>query len=45
MADVRLKPLAVSATEAAQLLGVSKPVLYQYIHQPGFPAFKMGGGH
>lgn len=38
----KLEPLAVSATEAARLLGVSKPTIYQYIHQDGFPAFKLG---
>ena len=41
MAD-KLEPLAVSAPEAARLLGVSKPTSYQYIHQDGFPAFKLG---
>ena len=39
---VDLEPLAVSAPEAARLLGVSKPTIYQYIHQDGFPAFKLG---
>lgn len=38
----KLEPLAVSAAEAARLLGVSKPMIYQYIHQDGFPAFKLG---
>ena len=38
----KLEPLAVSAPEAARLLGVSKPTIYQYIHQEGFPAFKLG---
>jgi len=38
----KLEPLAVSAPEAARLLGVSKPTIYQYIHQGGFPAFKLG---
>ena len=38
----KLEPLAVSATEAARLLGVSKPTIYQCIHQDGFPAFKLG---
>lgn len=33
----KLEPLAVSAPEAARLLGVSKPTIYQYIHQDGFP--------
>lgn len=38
----KLEPLAVSAAEAARLLGVSKPTIYQYIHQEDFPAFKLG---
>ena len=37
-----IAPLAVSATEAARLLGVSKPTIYQYIHLDGFPSFKLG---
>ena len=41
MAD-KLEPLVVSAPEAARLLGVSKPTIYQYIHQNDFPAFKLG---
>ena len=36
------EPLAVSAPEAARLLGVSKPTIYQYIHRDDFPAFKLG---
>ena len=39
----KLEPIAVSAPEAARLLGVSKPTIYQYIHREGFPAFKLGG--
>lgn len=42
MAD-RLEPLAISAPEAARLLGVSKPTIYQYINREGFPSFKLGG--
>ncbi len=38
----KLEPLAVSAPEAARLLGVSKPTIYQYIHRDDFPAFKLG---
>ena len=37
-----LAPLAVSAPEAARLLGVSKPTLYQLMNNSGFPAFKVG---
>ncbi len=39
----KLEPLAVGTTEAARLLGVSRPTIYQYIHQNDFPAFKLGG--
>ena len=39
----KLEPIAVSAPEAARLLGVSKPTIYQCIHREGFPAFKLGG--
>lgn len=41
MAD-KLSPLAVSAAEAARLLGVSRPTLYQYIGRDDFPSFKLG---
>ena len=42
MAD-KLEPLAVSTSEAARLLGVSRPTLYQYIGRDDFPSFKLGG--
>ena len=38
----KLEPLAVSAPEAARLLGVSKLTIYQYIHHRDFPDFKLG---
>ncbi len=41
MAD-KLSPLAVSAAEAARLLGVSRPTLYQYIGRDDFPSFWVG---
>ena len=34
--------LAYSITEAAQVLGVSRPTLYALLDQPGFPAFRVG---
>ncbi len=43
MAIEKLEPLAVSAAEAARLLGVSRPTLYQYIGRDDFPSFKLGG--
>ena len=38
----QMEPLAVSAAEAARLLGVSKPKVYDLIRSEGFPAFKLG---
>ena len=38
----KMQPLAVSAPEAARLLGVSKPVIYRYIHRDDFPSFRLG---
>ena len=34
--------LALSVDEAAQLIGVSKPTMYNIIHTPNFPCFKVG---
>lgn len=34
----KLEPLAVSALEAARLLGVSKPTVYQMMNREDFPA-------
>ena len=39
----KMEPLAVSAPEAARLLGISKPTLYQMMRREDFPAFKLGG--
>ena len=38
----KLEPLAVSAPEAARLLGVSKPTVYQMMNREDFPGFKVG---
>lgn len=43
MAVDKLTPLAVSATEAARLLNISRPTLYQYIDREDFPSFRLGG--
>lgn len=43
MTNEQLNPMAVSAAEAARLLGVSKPTIYQYINQEDFPSFRLGG--
>lgn len=37
-----MEPLAVSPAQAAELLGVSKPMIYTLIHQQSFPSFKVG---
>ncbi len=34
--------LTLSPTEAAQVLGVSRPTVYTLIKRDGFPAFKCG---
>lgn len=36
------EPVAVSASEAARLLGVSRPTVYKLIGRADFPAFKVG---
>ena len=41
MAD-KLKPLAYSTKEAAQLLSISRPTLYKLMQDPLFPKFKAG---
>lgn len=38
----KLEPLAVGATEAARLLGVSRPTLYQLLNRQDFPSFRVG---
>lgn len=35
--------LAVGTTEAAQLLGISRPTLYQLLNRADFPSFRVGG--
>lgn len=37
------RPLAVNMTEAARLLGVSRPTLYRLAKTPGFPVVRLGG--
>ncbi len=38
-----IRPVAISVSDAAKLLGISKPTMYQVIHQSDFPAFRLGG--
>lgn len=34
--------LVYNVTEAAQALGISRPAMYNLIHQEGFPTLKVG---
>lgn len=34
--------LALSISDVAELLGVSKPTVYELIHRSDFPSFKIG---
>lgn len=34
--------VTLNVTEVSQVLGVSKPVVYQLIHRSDFPSFKIG---
>lgn len=38
----KLEPLAVSAAEAARLLGVSRPTIYTLLNRTDFPSFRVG---
>lgn len=37
-----LKPIAVNVTEAAQMIGVSRPTLYSLMREDGFPVVRFG---
>ena len=41
--ETHLEPIFISVTEAARLLGLSKPTLYKYVNREDFPSFKLGG--
>ena len=38
-----IEPLAVSAAKAAELLGVSRPKIYELMKREDFPSFSLGG--
>ena len=38
-----IEPLAVTMTQAAQLLGVSRPTVYRLAKMQGFPVVHLGG--
>ena len=37
-----LEPLAISAAEAATILGISRPKVYTLMHRDDFPSFQIG---
>ena len=37
-----VEKIAVSVTEAAQLLGLSRPTVYKLIHRGDFPVLRVG---
>lgn len=43
MDRVVIEPMAVSAAEAARLLSVSRPKLYELMAREDFPSFRAGG--
>lgn len=42
MQDKHIEPLSVSTSEAARLLGVSRPTIYELMQNGGLPWFKVG---
>lgn len=42
MTDQNIRPITVSTTEAARLLGISKPSVYRLIHRGDFPVLHVG---
>ena len=40
--EITCEPLTVSVTEAAKLLGISKPTVYTLIRREDFPSLKVG---
>lgn len=42
-ASENIEPLAVSAAKAAELLGVSRPKIYELMKREDFPSFSLGG--
>ena len=39
----KTEKLALSVTETAEALGVSRPVVYRLLRRKDFPVFKIGG--
>ena len=42
MAADKPEPRAVGTTDAARLLGISRPTLYQLLNRADFPSFRVG---
>lgn len=42
MDSVKRDSIALSVTEAAALLGVSRPTIYQLLNREDFPSFRIG---
>jgi len=40
--SISMEPLAISAAEAATMLGVSRPTVYTLMRREDFPSFKIG---
>ena len=40
--EINLFPVTVTVQDAAKLLGVSRPTVYQLMKTKGFPAFRVG---
>lgn len=38
-----MEKLAYSVSETAQILGVSRPKVYDLLHRSDFPSFRIGG--
>lgn len=43
MRNNQTSPIAISVTEAAALLGVSRPTLYKLLYREDFPSLRVGG--
>lgn len=40
---VQIEPIAVSAADAAKLLGISRTQIYTLLHREDFPSLRVGG--
>lgn len=42
-AAAEIPPLALTPAQAAKAVNISKPTLYRWMNEPGFPAARIGG--